>query len=101
LLCSEIFWLARGGGWGVWGLGFLVVDSFFFFCRRCCAQDLREKGWVSSWACDGRVIRGAFVLEFLGAGERAWGSWIFLALGNWSAWVRQQALGRLGSASIA
>ena len=29
------------------------------------------------------------------------GYWIFLALGDWSAWVRQWALGRLGSASIA
>ena len=47
------------------------------------------------------MIRGAFVLELLGAGERARGSWIFLGLGDWSAWVRRWALGRLGSASIA
>ena len=47
------------------------------------------------------MIHGAFVLELLGTGERAWGSWIFLALGDWSAWVQQWALGRLGGASIA
>ena len=89
LLARRFFGWRKGVAGGIWGLGSVVLDSFFFFCRRCCAEDLHEKGWVSSWACDGRVIHDAFILEFLGAGERAWGSWIFLALGDWSVWVRQ------------